>query len=410
MTQSVSAVLYQHEVEYINSSKSTLEELAKRFSVSTRTISRVKSGQLIGRPNEVFNDDEIRMSAQLQKTRERAAKDRKVSREVFRMADVVTSMQEELIQVISESSITKLPTIKHTNEGKYVGVIQLSDLHFGEVVSEVNGNQFNLTVASKRLMKLASRSIVYFKAMGVTEVVLAMTGDLVNSDRRLDELASNANNRAKIVYTAVEILSKMIYDINREFNVTVSSVCGNESRINKDLGWIDFMAFDNFDAVIHMFLEFIFKDKDGVTIVPMQDPLECVLNIAGKNLLLIHGHNGLATDGRILSMVSRTQARYSMQGVRIDYIICGHIHESKIADMYARSASLVGGNAYSDKGLNLTSRAAQNIYLFSEDGIEGIKIDLQEYASFVGYEFDGKNDVYKETEQKANIIIQKVIK
>jgi UDP-2,3-diacylglucosamine pyrophosphatase LpxH len=77
-----------------------------------------------------------------------------------------------------------------------------------------------------------------------------------------------------------------------------------------------------------------------------------------------------------------------MKGVKLDYIIMGHVHSASVGDNYARSASVAGANDYSDKGLNLTSRASQNCYIFYENGNrDGIKIDLQNVPK-KGYDID----------------------
>ena len=407
-----SKTLFQSEIETIISSEESNKELAHRYNVSKRTIQRVKAGLIDGIEDEDYQlcDESIKMKYQLQRSREANQRINKTNRETFRIADLIQTMTDEFIEVVENSKHHNFTTKIHPNKTNEIGVIQLSDLHFGERVTEVNGNEFNFEVASKRLQKLADKSTQMFKSRGITSIVLACTGDLINSDRRLDEVTSNANNRAKVIYTAVEILKQLIQHLNQEFNVTVATVCGNESRINKDLGWVDFMAFDNFDAVIHMFLEFIFKDKEGVTVLPMKDPLEMVIDINGHNLCLIHGHNGLASDSACESKVTQLRAKYAAQNVRIDYVIFGHIHCSRISDLFARSSSIVGGNAYSDKALGFTSRAAQNIYIFDVDGIDGIKIDLQKYDYYKGYDFDKSNDVYMKQNDKSNIIIQKVIK
>ena len=69
-------------------------------------------------------------------------------------------------------------------------------------------------------------------------------------------------------------------------------------------------------------------------------------------------------------------------------IICGHLHETMIRDSIARSASLVGSNAYSEKALNLSGKAAQNIYIFTNDGRQDVRIDLQETKDWVGYDIN----------------------
>ena len=405
-----SKTLFQSEVEAIKSSNKTNSELAQIYNVSKRTISRVKQSLIEGM-EENFDGSLLKLSMSLQKQRETANRERKLSRETIRIADVIQSSHNAFVDVLKESKIAEIKTVKHNSApGKSVGIVQLSDLHFGERVIEVNGNEFDLEVASKRLRKLAEKAIAEFQHKDVDHVVIAMTGDLINSDRRFDELVANVNNRAKVVFSAVEILKQFIMDINQYFNVTIASVCGNESRINKDLGWVDFMAFDSFDAVIHYFLTFIFQDKEGVEVLPMVDPLEKVIDVNGHNICLIHGHNGIASDSSMENKVARLTQKYQAQGVKIDYTIFGHIHCTRISDLYARSASLVGGNAYSDKALTFTSRAAQNIYTVTEHEINGTRIDLQHYKDFEPYDFDRNNDVYKQEVRASNVIIQKILK
>ena len=97
-----------------------------------------------------------------------------------------------------------------------------------------------------------------------------------------------------------------------------------------------------------------------------------------------------------------------MNGIKIDFIICGHLHETMIRDQIARSASLVGSNTYSERALNLSGRAAQNIYIFTEDGRQDIRIDLQETDRYEGYDINTELEAYnakslKKTHQKHTI-------
>jgi len=294
--------------------------------------------------------------------------------------------------------------------GDVVGVIQLSDLHFGERIVEIADNVFDTSVICARLKKFADSAIRYFKATGVQNVLIAMTGDLVNSDRRLDEIVGNAGNRADILFTAVDVLQQFIAHISSEFAVTVASVCGNESRIGKDIGWATFIASDSFDAIIHNTLSRLFSDWERVRFVEMHDPLECVVNVNGSHFLLVHGHNGLSSTKSIETEVAKTKAKYANRGIAIDYVISGHIHQCYISDQFARSSGLPGGNAYSDKALNLSSKASQNLYLVHKDGsIDGVKVDLQVVDKSNAYQYNEQAEAYKPVSEAKNVIIQCVI-
>ena len=104
-----------------------------------------------------------------------------------------------------------------------MGVIQLSDLHFNELIN-IKSNQYDFNIASKRLQKLAREARKYFLVNGVTDIFLTLTGDLMNSDRRLEELMAQAVNRSKATFVAVQILENMIVDLNQHFNVHIAGV------------------------------------------------------------------------------------------------------------------------------------------------------------------------------------------
>ena len=113
--------------------------------------------------------------------------------------------------------------------------------------------------------------------------------------------------------------------------------------------------------------------------------MEKVVNVAGQNLLIIHGHGGIKTG--VEKSITQMIGRYRMRGTKIDYVIFGHIHSARIGDLYSRSSSMVGSNSYSERALNLAGRASQNCFIFYKDGNrDGIKIDLQNYGE--GYDID----------------------
>lgn len=394
--------------------KTTITALAKQFDVSVKTIRRVINGDI----TEGYDEPEnyslyyTKLFKQNQRRADALNVQRKQLRENARAENVLEELTKELIDVFSNQSVSNL-TKRHIRKSNNtnVGVIQISDLHFGEKIQEVLDNKYDIDVLSARLKKLADKAIGYFKGNGVTDVLIASTGDMVNSDRRLDEITSNADNRSKVLFMAVDILQQFILHINEHFNVSYASICGNESRLTKDIGWVDFIASDSFDFTIHKVLERLFEKSKGVRILPITDPLESVIDVNGSNFLLIHGHNGTAKTAKAEMEVAKLKSKYSSRNVRIDYVIFGHIHCTYISDYFARSSGMPGGNAYSDKALNLTSKSAQNLYLVSSDGsIDAIRVDLQQYDENNKYTYKEDCNVYKPSSTGNNTVtIQSVL-
>ena len=319
----------------------------------------------------------IRLAKQKQKFQDLNRIERKSFREDSRQENALVEYNTEIIKLLKRESLkTKLCKKKHNTEAAIV--VQIADTHFNELV-ELESNKYDFDIASKRLQKYAYKVKEYVKFHKANKVLIAITGDLINSDRRLDELMAAATNRAMATFLGVHLLKHFILDINEIAEVQVCCVTGNESRVNQELGWVNLVSSDNYDFTIFEMLRLLLPDINFLR----GDALELVVEINGKNMLVIHGHQLSKMDSNV---VGKVISKYSAKGVIIDFIICGHLHETMIRDNIARSASLVGSNAYSENALNLSGTAAQNIYCFTDDGRHDIRIDLQETNGWDGYD------------------------
>ena len=352
--------------------------------------------------------ENVRLAKQKQALQDKNRIANKSFREFARVENAIEAYSEELLKIFSKNKLHKtFKSSKLTTSA--AGVIQLSDVHFNELIS-LQDNVYDFTVASKRLKLLVSKAIKYFKAYDITNVLLALTGDLMNSDRRLDELLNEATNRSQATFLAVDLLQQVIKELSSKFKLSVACVTGNEGRVNKEPGWSPIIASDNYDFTIFNILKYIFNDSDINFIEG--DPTEIVVNVAGQNLLLMHG-NGSIRHAALDKSINQVIGRYSMKGVKLDYVIMGHIHSASVGDNYSRSSSLAGANDYSDKGLNLISRASQNCYIFYENGNrDGIKIDLQNSLED-GYNIDDSLVAYNiksaSKNHKSRTIVEVVI-
>lgn len=396
-------------------------EISRQLNISRSTVSRILV-QVSGLPTNVecaddvegvddaeLVDENIKLAKKVFRLQDTQRLERKAFREHSRIDNMVLTLHQEMKEVLTKNSFnTTLHS--HSVGDRVVGVIQLSDVHFNELIDDLADNSFNFEIASKRLHKLVRKAKPIFKANGVKEVALFLTGDLLNSDRRLDEITNAATNRSRAVFLAVDIIQQIIRDLNVDFNVTVASVTGNESRVGEHVHYSDFLAGDSYDIVIHNMLTYLFKGSSGVKFIPVENPVEAVVNVNGNNILLVHGnlHKGIARNPE--SEIEKLKARYANRGTLISYVLMGHIHCAQVSDLYARSSGLPGSNAYSERALNLSGRASQNIYLvhpaFGE--IDGIKIDLQNVDTEQMYSFDDTLASYKKKKDSGTVVIQSV--
>ena len=332
--------------------------------------------------------ENVRLSKQKQKAQDKNRIFNKAFREHSRIENAVEEYSKELVSLFENNNLNRTTT-EHKTNNQAVGVIQFSDVHFNELV-DLENNKYDFRVASQRTRYFVNRAKLYFSTANVSNVVVALTGDLMNSDRRLDELLNQATNRAKATFLGVDILQQAILDLNKHFNVTVASIVGNEGRANKEMGWSNIVATDNYDYTIFQCLRFLFRDTHVEFV--HGDPSELVINVAGQNLLMMHGHGSFR--GKLETSINQIAGRYALKGIHIDYVIFGHVHSARVGDNFGRSSSMVGANDYSEKALNLNGRASQNCYIFYSSGNrDGIKVDLQNVDS-EGYDIDKSLEAY----------------
>lgn len=305
-------------------------------------------------------------------------------REHVRLENSLVEYNKALIDILKTESL-KTTIKQHESKGKQAIIVQIADTHFNELV-DLKHNKYDFEVASKRLQKFAHHIKEYASFYNVNEIFIAITGDLLNSDRRLDEKLAMSTNRAKATFLGVHLLKHFILDLNSIANVSVGCVSGNESRAY-ELGFVDIVASDNYDYSIFEILRILLPDINFIT----SGGLELVVEVNGHKCLLIHGHQlGNMQNDKIAKVISK----YARNGIILDFMMCGHLHETKITDMFARSSSLVGANAYSENALLLSSRAAQNIYIMKDNERHDIRIDLQHTKGFKGYAINKELSAY----------------
>lgn len=348
-----------------------------QIPLSERTLQRYVS-DIDKKFNKKENDQVAKMAIDIQKLQDKSRIDRKLFREDARIIAALGEYQEHLAEMFTRYDITAQFKVHPVNQDiQRVGIFHFTDAHFNEII-ELANNTYDFQIASGRLYEFTHRAIDYFKAAGVEKVLFACTGDIINSDRRLDELLNAAVNRAKATFLTVDLLRQCLLDLNKYWPIDVAYVTGNESRLTENIHWSEFLVTDNYDFNVFNILNLLLKDVSSIKFIH-GDPLELVVKVLNYNILLIHGHqNGLNKANIAQKDVQAIVGKYANQhGINMDMVLFGHIHSAYISDSFARASSLSGGNIYSDKALQFSSRASQNIHILEKSGIDSIKIDLQ---------------------------------
>lgn len=364
-------------------------KLAKMFGSSKSLIYECK--EIIREENKDLNSEsKLKLEKSNQRYRDLNRINSKDKREYFRVLNALEELDEHLInqlEIIGKQ--LKIPEPVVSKNGT-VALVQLSDTHFNELVDLPN-NTYDFYVAAKRMQKYANEVKKYCSVNNVNKIVLGITGDLINSDRRLDEKLSMSTNRTKATLLAVELIKYFIIDLSIVAPIDVAFVTGNESRVNDEWGMTDLVVSDNYDVLIFNMLRVLFKEHKNIRFIE-SNPVETVLTVNGKNILMLHGTTlGMDSQKRVQQVIGK----YSAKGVTIDYTIFGHIHFANITDLYARSGSLVGNNTYSDYGINLVTKASQNVHFIDQFGeIQNIRVELDSTRGYEGYPIGDDIDAY----------------
>lgn len=338
-------------------------------------------------PDKELLAENVRLAKDKQRLQDVNRIERKAFREDARVENAVAQFGKELAtqnrlyakKLLENININNL---KQGSGNPTIGVIQVTDVHANELI-DLPHNQYNWTVLSKRMKKLINESLSYFEFRRVKKVVMVYTGDLLNSDRRLDELLNQSTNRAKAANLLAHIITQSILEVrNAGFEVAVISVLGNESRVNKEMTFSNEAFSDNYDftimAQVKQVLEF--AEIKGIVFHSI-DKMENIIDFGEQRWLIMHDMP------QSTSKQEKTQSiigKYALSGKPIDFVISGHIHAHRGTDISCRSGSMSGSNTYNEHALGLIGRASGVCYVVEGKQRYYQYIDLQ-YADNEGY-------------------------
>lgn len=349
-----------------------------------RSISRIIHDS---EPDKELIVENVRLAKDKQKLQDVQRIERKSFREDARIENAVTQFGKDLAnqnRLYANKLLEKIniqPLVYSENKHG-VGVIQITDVHANELI-DLPHNQYNWTVLSKRMKKLINESLRYFAFRNVKKVTMVYTGDLCNSDRRLDELLNQSTNRAKAANLLAHIITQSILEVrNAGYEVGIVSVLGNESRVKQEMTFSNEAFSDNYDYTIMAQVKQVieFANIKGITFHSI-DKMENVIDFGEQKWLVMHDMP------QSTSKQEKTQSiigKYALSGKPVDFVISGHIHAHRGTDISCRSGSMSGSNTFNEHALGLIGRASGVCYVV--DGKERYYqyIDLQ-YAENEGY-------------------------
>ena len=307
----------------------------------------------------------------IQKLRDQLRIARKVNRANHRNSTIEEDFINTAVKLLGVREQPCKFKVDYSNSDKEL-LVQLSDLHIGKGV-DLPHNKYNFNVAKMRIEKFMNKIIEYGESFNITNITIALTGDIFNLDSYLDSLLTNETHRANAFVTGLDIIGEFLDNLSDSFeNIKVIGVVGNESRIRTSeyQSNHDSIASNNFDTLLFKILK---RTHPYINFIGECDKLFDIVTIKDKVIGLAHGDKFKHSADEVHKFKSRLIEQFNRN---INYIIFGHIHSTLITPNYARSGSLVGSDEYAFNGLNISeSKSSQNIYLI-DDEITAIEVKL----------------------------------
>ena len=324
---------------------------------------------------------------------------KKENRENYRLYNILENTYNEYVELLKKIELPKIKIEKYVEKKEdKIGILHLSDLHMNSSIlpNESFGNEYNFTIASKRLKKYIIEACKIFDLYNIKTVYIFMTGDLISSNRLLSQQLSMITSQVKASLLTTYLLQQCIIQLAQKYKVYFTNVVGNESRLSEDMDSTSILSSENMDYLIANNLQMIFENKyENVKYIKPENNIQTIVTLENNfNALLLHGHT-FKSQGTIDKVIGQLVSNYMWRGIPINGIFYGHYHSASIGDIVSRSSSLCGANAYSANDLMYLSRASQNIYIVNKDlGYNAIKIDLQNIDNINGYPIIEELEMY----------------
>lgn len=267
-----------------------------------------------------------------------------------------------------------------------VPTVQLSDLHWGEVVkaSQIGGvNSYNLSIARRRLRTVAEGAIKIARMldpkMRYPGVFVPLVGDMISGNIHEELTATNEINTMPTVLDLYKHLVPAIKMFADAFGIVVlPCVTGNHGRDTKKT-WAKDRTHTSFDWLLYQFLAIAFADDDRVTFY-IPDGSDGIYRIYNTRYAITHGDQFRAGDsiigpiGPIMRGDQKKRARNQAIGQEYDVLVYGHWHRRMIDYGLRGNSTTKGYDEYAAQNNYRFEPPSQNFWITHID--RGITFDV----------------------------------
>lgn len=243
-------------------------------------------------------------------------------------------------------------------------VIMLSDLHIGQTFASAWG-RYNLEVAKDRMNQYLNKIIEIKDRHNSENCFVTLQGDMISNSIHKTIAITNRENVIEQVISASEMITAFLAELSKIFNnVTVASVVGNHSRIDKKE---DALKDERLDTLIEWYAKSKLENFENIEFIePYDNTFNCFV-VRNKHYFIVHG------DYDKFDMAG--VAKLSMMVGYFPYcILFGHRHFPATTEIngikLVQSGSFPGAGDDHTIELRLSGKPSQTVLVCNEDGIE----------------------------------------
>lgn len=243
-------------------------------------------------------------------------------------------------------------------------IIMLSDLHIGQTFASAWG-RYNLETAKDRMNQYLNKIIEIKDRHNSENCFVTLQGDMISNSIHKTIAITNRENVIEQVISASEMITAFLAELSKIFNnVTVVSVVGNHSRIDKKE---DALKDERLDTLIEWYAKSKLENFENIEFIePYDNTFNCFV-VRNKHYFIVHG------DYDKFDMAG--VAKLSMMAGYFPYcILFGHRHFPATTEIngikLVQSGSFPGAGDDHTIELRLSGKPSQTVLVCNEDGIE----------------------------------------
>jgi predicted phosphodiesterase len=272
----------------------------------------------------------------------------------FARTDLICEYITEAIKGIKPIQHKLQP--KKYSQGNQTGVLLLSDLHYGQLITpdEVAplDNQFNVKVFERRMWSLAERVIQLVDKERLDTLKIYQLGDELDGDNIFSTQAFSVDEPVveQLIHYA-EFMATWYSQLSQYVQLDIKSAQGNHTRIARKRE--DALKKNDFARIANHIIGLRIGDFPYIKFNPSTNDY-IVDKVFTWNVLGLHGHQ----IGNIDNVIPQYS---SLLRTLFDYVVMGHWHSPEEREVNCSevivNGSLVGTNSYS------MDRIRQSVYL-----------------------------------------------